>query len=284
MAHFMRFVDPISTKHSIYPLKDVGYGHIENCKGKAAAFEKAKKEAATDALKRALRNFGNVLGNCLYDKDYLSRITKLKVAPSKWDADNLHRHPNYAPIKKESIAGNDEKPASLPNDHAASSNGTDFEDEFGGNLFDEVEMNQSHPDEVVVDPAEINSCVEKTITTSNELYPPQTRLHDQRMAPPRRPNDPLPPQPALQRERPAVPIAKFVALNGHLTHLEGVESRMSPFQGYSHQPPRLQNSNLPSPTNYQPRLQNNSSSDPPAPLNNQPNSAQSTPRIRGRNV
>ena len=45
--------------------EDIGYGHIENCKGKAAAFEKAKKEAATDAMKRALRNFGNVLGNCL---------------------------------------------------------------------------------------------------------------------------------------------------------------------------------------------------------------------------
>lgn len=54
--------------------EDIGYGHIENCKGKAAAFEKAKKEAATDAMKRALRNFGNVLGNCLYDKDYLSTL------------------------------------------------------------------------------------------------------------------------------------------------------------------------------------------------------------------
>ncbi|KAF2100716.1 RAD52 DNA repair protein, partial [Rhizodiscina lignyota] len=57
--------------------EDIGYGQIENCKGKAAAFEKAKKEAATDALKRALRNFGNVLGNCLYDKDYLQKVTKL---------------------------------------------------------------------------------------------------------------------------------------------------------------------------------------------------------------
>lgn len=45
--------------------EDMGYGHIENCKGKAAAFEKARKEAVTDALKRALRSFGKVLGNCL---------------------------------------------------------------------------------------------------------------------------------------------------------------------------------------------------------------------------
>jgi DNA repair and recombination protein RAD52 len=30
--------------------EDIGYGHIENCKGKAVAFEKAKKEGTTDAL------------------------------------------------------------------------------------------------------------------------------------------------------------------------------------------------------------------------------------------
>ena len=62
-------------------LKDIGYGQIENCKGKAAAFEKAKKEGTTDALKRALRHFGNVLGNCVYDKEYLSKVTKIKIAP-----------------------------------------------------------------------------------------------------------------------------------------------------------------------------------------------------------
>jgi DNA repair and recombination protein RAD52 len=61
--------------------EDVGYGHIENCKGKAAAFEKAKKEGTTDALKRALRTFGNILGNCIYDKDFLAKVTKIKVAP-----------------------------------------------------------------------------------------------------------------------------------------------------------------------------------------------------------
>jgi DNA repair and recombination protein RAD52 len=64
-----------------YNPKDIGYGQIENCKGKAAAFEKAKKEGTTDALKRALRHFGNILGNCVYDKDYLAKVTKLKIAP-----------------------------------------------------------------------------------------------------------------------------------------------------------------------------------------------------------
>jgi DNA repair and recombination protein RAD52 len=68
-------------KHRLIGLQDIGYGHIENCKGKAAAFEKSKKEGTTDALKRALRNFGNVLGNCVYDKDYLAKVTKIKTAP-----------------------------------------------------------------------------------------------------------------------------------------------------------------------------------------------------------
>jgi DNA recombination protein Rad52 len=46
--------------------KDVGYGHIENCKGKAAAFAKAKKQGTIDALNRALQTFGKGLGNLVY--------------------------------------------------------------------------------------------------------------------------------------------------------------------------------------------------------------------------
>ena len=83
--------------------EDVGYGHMENCKGKAAAFEKAKKEGTTDALKRALRSFGNVLGNCIYDKEYLKQVTKVKAQPTKWDVEKLHRHSTFVPtpVKKE---------------------------------------------------------------------------------------------------------------------------------------------------------------------------------------
>ena len=71
--------------------EDIGYGHIENCKGKAAAFEKAKKEGATDGLKRALRTFGNVLGNCIRDRDYLARVAKMKAGPTRFDEAALHR-------------------------------------------------------------------------------------------------------------------------------------------------------------------------------------------------
>lgn len=51
-------------------------------------------------MKRALRNFGNVLGNCIYDKEYLAKVTKIKVGPVKFDEENLHRHSDFA--KKES--------------------------------------------------------------------------------------------------------------------------------------------------------------------------------------
>ena len=89
--------------------EDIGYGHIENCKGKAAAFEKAKKEGTTDGLKRALRNFGNVLGNCIYDKEYLGKVTKIKVQPSRWDESNLHRHSTHLPKKEVGVVKTEEK-------------------------------------------------------------------------------------------------------------------------------------------------------------------------------
>lgn len=45
--------------------EDVGYGSSENMKSKGLALEKARKEAVSDGRKRALRLFGNGLGNCL---------------------------------------------------------------------------------------------------------------------------------------------------------------------------------------------------------------------------
>jgi recombination DNA repair RAD52 pathway protein len=32
-------------------------------------------------MKRALRSFGNVLGNCLYDKEYCKEVAKMRVVP-----------------------------------------------------------------------------------------------------------------------------------------------------------------------------------------------------------
>ena len=83
--------------------QDIGYGHIENCKGKAAAFEKAKKEGTTDGLKRALRNFGNLLGNCVYDKDYVAKVTKLKIAPVSGTVDCCNRGSLNVSIRPDGI-------------------------------------------------------------------------------------------------------------------------------------------------------------------------------------
>ena len=53
---------------------DIGYGSAENQRSKAVAYEKARKEAVTDAMKRALRMFGSRLGNCAYDKAFLRQV------------------------------------------------------------------------------------------------------------------------------------------------------------------------------------------------------------------
>jgi DNA repair and recombination protein RAD52 len=86
----------VSLKEGVFH-EDVGYGMIENAKAKGMALDKVcdaqpsylqsltfsqcKKEAVTDGLKRTLRTFGNVLGNCLYDKQYTAEIVKIKVPP-----------------------------------------------------------------------------------------------------------------------------------------------------------------------------------------------------------
>ena len=44
----------VRAHHPEVRLQDYGYGSVENFKGKGGAFQKAKKEAATDAMKRAL--------------------------------------------------------------------------------------------------------------------------------------------------------------------------------------------------------------------------------------
>lgn len=67
----------VTLKSGVYK-EDVGFGSSENQKIRAQAVEKAKKEASTDALKRALRQFGNALGNCCYNKDYIRNIQKHK--------------------------------------------------------------------------------------------------------------------------------------------------------------------------------------------------------------
>ncbi|CAG8727988.1 4448_t:CDS:2, partial [Racocetra fulgida] len=70
---------------------------------KDGTYHEAKKEAMTDALKRALRTFGNAMGNCVYDKKYASEIVKIKVSPPQFNVDKLHRHPDF--IQKNAKTG-----------------------------------------------------------------------------------------------------------------------------------------------------------------------------------
>ena len=50
--------------------EDRGGGVCEHARSKGEAIIKAEKEAVTDATKRALKNFGNRLGLCLYNRAY----------------------------------------------------------------------------------------------------------------------------------------------------------------------------------------------------------------------
>ncbi|KAF9119865.1 DNA repair protein rad52 [Mortierella sp. 14UC] len=76
--------------------EDVGYGSSENQRSKAASFEKARKEAATDALKRALTSFGNLLGTCLYDKNYCKYVSNQRVDKTKFEGAEFYTYPTEA--------------------------------------------------------------------------------------------------------------------------------------------------------------------------------------------
>ncbi|CAI5760780.1 unnamed protein product [Candida verbasci] len=73
--------------------EDIGYGYIDNAKSRPMAFEKCRKEALTDGLKRCLRCFGNVLGNCLYDKSIVKQMKKIETEQVEYELDNFHRDP-----------------------------------------------------------------------------------------------------------------------------------------------------------------------------------------------
>lgn len=81
--------------------EDVGFGSAENQKMQGLAMEKARKEAATDALKRALRQFGNALGNCLYDKEFLKDVQKVQKKGKKFEPCELYRLDDVVGIERQ---------------------------------------------------------------------------------------------------------------------------------------------------------------------------------------
>ncbi|CAJ2502252.1 Uu.00g096460.m01.CDS01 [Anthostomella pinea] len=194
--------------------EDIGYGHMENSPGKAGAFEKAKKEGTTDALKRTLRNFGNVLGNCIYDKDYLAKVTKIKTAPTRFDEDNLHRHADF--VKKEqAVVKAEPKNLAEQNGDTTGSlvSAAMLEDEFGDD-FDMADFGvteDGHPDEVVLSGSHehgVNSSEKSQALPAGNASRSSTSgaPAPRPMQPPSRPNaqPPRPPQtPNQPQHRPA---------------------------------------------------------------------------------
>lgn len=69
---------------------DVGYGNGMGPEGKGEEHELAIKEAVTDALKRALRSFGDQFGNTLYNKEKTKRnvLARKSSAQAKTDGDD----------------------------------------------------------------------------------------------------------------------------------------------------------------------------------------------------
>ncbi|XP_053487125.1 DNA repair protein RAD52 homolog isoform X1 [Ictalurus furcatus] len=81
--------------------EDVGYGVSEGLKSKALSLEKARKEAVTDGLKRALKCFGNALGNCILNKEYLMAVSKIPKQPlSPLDPHKTKRRDNEPAVEK----------------------------------------------------------------------------------------------------------------------------------------------------------------------------------------
>ncbi|KEY70314.1 hypothetical protein S7711_07010 [Stachybotrys chartarum IBT 7711] len=195
--------------------EDIGYGSIENAKNKAMAFEKAKKEGTTDGLKRALRSFGNILGNCIYDQDYVKQVTKLKVQPTKFNPENLHRHADFV-VKKEVAK---EPPVSKPDiSMALKLEAEDSFDDFFGELdaADFCVPGEGHPDEVVLPsnashpPQAVQSAAQpgRISAGSVDIRPPQTPGQGQR-----RPTPPNGFQPAQANRAAPVPQPRAASNN-----------------------------------------------------------------------
>lgn len=72
----------------------VGTASMDGAPSALMAIEKCRKEAETDALKRALKNFGNATGNGIRCAEYRNAIRSVKVGSSgkfKLDVPNLRR-------------------------------------------------------------------------------------------------------------------------------------------------------------------------------------------------
>ena len=276
--------------------KDIGYGSIENGKGKAASFEKAKKEAATDGLKRSLRTFGNVLGNCLYDKEYLKKVQAMKVKPIKFQEDSLYRHVDFAPPSKPEqqaiIKQEPQRTPVRPNQVLRTrteqlnneSFGADFDDDADENLFDGVDVTESHGDEFSLSDsvsAPDTTGPQATVTAKSNGANSARTSPTRNTGPPRQPNArPAPAgrgQPPVQQQQPNQGPGRPP------THMQNgrqpqtpVQQQPRPVQNVGRMfPPAVEIGGASRPTGQQPQNQQHAPSNPP--LRTTPPQAQQPP-------
>ncbi|ELT95612.1 hypothetical protein CAPTEDRAFT_161777 [Capitella teleta] len=94
----------VQLKDGVYH-EDIGYGVSEGMRSKALSIEKARKEAVTDGLKRALKSFGNALGNCMGNTLYLKSINRApKPPPVMPEVDDMKHEFHDSTITKSRLA------------------------------------------------------------------------------------------------------------------------------------------------------------------------------------
>ncbi|KAK6517269.1 DNA repair protein rad52 [Arthrobotrys megalospora] len=179
--------------------EDIGYGEAENMKGKAAAFSKAKKSATTDALKRTLRQFGEIF-SCISDADFLKKVLKIKVPSTDLDESALYRHPDVSKrIKGRTVAP---APRAEPEPPAIDfSNVVAENDEYGD--FEEYGMAEDDMEGLIDDEALIAAPPAPLSRPPNP--PPAQNIQQQQ----RGPAHPMPP-----------PVSRFNQPNNHNSHQE----------------------------------------------------------------
>lgn len=69
--------------------EDVGFGSSDGQKDLGAALEQSKKASISDARKRALRLFGEYLGNSCYDKDHIKDVNANRSLAPLAEAPNV---------------------------------------------------------------------------------------------------------------------------------------------------------------------------------------------------
>ncbi|KAF6764337.1 RAD52 DNA repair protein [Ephemerocybe angulata] len=177
--------------------EDIGYGMIENTKSKGQGLDKCKKEAVTDGLKRALRSFGNLMGNCLYDKSYTQEVVKMKVTPAKFNKDQLHRRPEFDEVKPNIASSSTSYASSSTSSNQSMSASTSASSSHAP--YPRQQQTNNKPAPVVVKREPTTPSVNPS--SAPPARPPQPPNNQRSMPPPPLPAAARPAQPQPQQER-----------------------------------------------------------------------------------